>query len=88
MPNLHDRVSTEQIPPALAAVKTTFTHTEPDATDQQWDQVAETLEPSFPKVAEMMREAKPDVLAFTAFGRRSGRTTRSNGSTKGDQTPG
>ena len=67
MRNLHGRVSAKQIPPVMAAVKTIFAHTEPDAIDQQWDQVAYTLEPSFPTVAEMMREAKPDVLAFTAF---------------------
>ncbi len=67
MRNLHGRVSAKQIPPVMAAVKTIFAHTEPDAIDQQWDQVADTLAPSFPKVAEMMREAKPDVLAFTAF---------------------
>lgn len=67
MRNLHGRGSAKQIPPVMAAVKTIFAHTEPEAIDQHWDQVVDTLAPSFPKVAEMMREAKPDVLAFTAF---------------------
>ena len=33
----------------------------------QWDRVADTLAGSFPKVADMMSQAKTDVLAFTAF---------------------
>jgi putative transposase len=32
-----------------------------------WDQVADTLAASFPKIAAMMREAKHDVLAFRVF---------------------
>ncbi|MDV8009636.1 IS256 family transposase [Rhodococcus sp. IEGM 1318] len=67
MRNLHGKVASKQIPPVMAAVKTIFAHTEPDDIHAQWDQVADTLESSFPKVAEMMREAKADVLAFTAF---------------------
>ena len=51
----------------MAGVKTIFAHTEPDAIHEQWDQVTYTLAPSFPKVSEMMREAKADVLAFTWF---------------------
>ena len=59
---------------------------DPDEVAAQWDTVADSLAASFPKVAAMMNEAKADVLAFTAFrgrtGRRSGRITRSNGSTR------
>lgn len=51
----------------MAAIKTVFAHTDPDAVGAQWDQVADTLADSFPKVAAMMREAKHDVLAFRAF---------------------
>mgnify|MGYP002715649613 CR=1 FL=1 len=50
-----------------AAVKTIFAHTDPVEVAAQWDRVADTLAPSFPKVAAMMGEAKTDVLAFTAF---------------------
>ncbi|QTI71012.1 IS256 family transposase [Gordonia polyisoprenivorans] len=64
MRNLHGAVSAKQAPVVTAAVKTIVTHTEPA---ERWDQVADTLEMSFPKVAAMMSEAKPDVLAFTAF---------------------
>ena len=51
----------------MAAIKTVFAHTEPDAVAGQWDQVADTLAASFPKVAAMMRDAKEDVLAFRVF---------------------
>ena len=67
MRNIGSAVSSKQVPPVMAAVKTIFAHTEPDAVAAQWDQVADTLEKSFPKVAAMMRDAKADVLAFRAF---------------------
>ena len=67
MRNLHGAVSAKQASVVTAAVKTIFAHTEPAEVAAQWDQVADTLESSFPKVAAMMAEAKPDVLAFTAF---------------------
>ncbi|MDV8003197.1 IS256 family transposase [Rhodococcus sp. IEGM 1408] len=69
MRNLHGAVSAKNAPVVTAAVKTIFAHTEPDAVAEQWDQVADTFADSFPKVNTMMREAKSDVLAFTAFPR-------------------
>ena len=51
-----------------------------------WDQVRDQLTGSFPKIGPLMDEAKAEVLAFTAFPRahwgKSGRPTRSNGSTR------
>ena len=67
MRNLGSAVSSKHVPPVMAAIKTVFAHTEPDAVAGQWDQVADTLAESFPKVAAMMRDAKHDVLAFRAF---------------------
>jgi putative transposase len=67
MRNIGTAVSSKHVPPVMAAVKTIFAHTEPDAVGVQWDQVTDTLHKSFPKVATMMREAKEDVLAFRAF---------------------
>jgi transposase-like protein len=67
MRNVGSAVSAKQVPPVMAAIKTIFAHTEPDAVAGQWDQVADTLAPSFPKVAAMMRDAKADVLAFRVF---------------------
>jgi transposase-like protein len=67
MRNLQAAVSNKQVPPVMAAIKTVFAHTEPEAVAEQWDSVAQTMAAHLPKVAEMMRSAKPDVLAFTAF---------------------
>jgi transposase-like protein len=67
MRNVGSAVSAKQVPPVMAAVKTIFAHTEPDAVAAQWDKVADTLAESFPKVASMMRDAKVDVLAFRGF---------------------
>ncbi|MFI8664770.1 IS256 family transposase [Rhodococcus qingshengii] len=64
MRNISSAVSSKHVPPVI---KTIFAHTEPDAVAQQWDQVADTLHESFPKVATMMRGAKEDVLAFRVF---------------------
>ncbi|GAA4384337.1 IS256 family transposase [Tsukamurella soli] len=69
MRNVAGRVSAKQQPPVLAALKTVFAHTDPVELAAQWDRVADSLASSVPKVAEMMREAKPDVLAFTVFPR-------------------
>ena len=69
MRNLHGAVAAKHAPAVTAAVKTIFAHTDPADVAAQWDQVADTLSGSFPKVAAMMDEAKADVLAFTAFPR-------------------
>lgn len=69
MRNLHGVVAAKHAPAVTAAIKTVFAHTEPAEVAAQWDQVADTLEPTFPKVAAMMAQAKTDVLAFTAFPR-------------------
>lgn len=69
MRNLHGVVAAKHAPAVTAAVKTIFAHTGPADVAAQWDQVADTLSTSFPKVAAMMDEAKTDVLAFTAFPR-------------------
>ncbi len=67
MRNLRGVVSSKQTPVVTAAVKTILAHTEPADIEAQWDQVADTLEASFPKVTTMMREAITEVLTFTAF---------------------
>lgn len=69
MRNLHAQVAAKHAPAVTAAVKTIFAHTDPAAFADQWDQVADTLAGSFPKINAMMLEAKTDVLAFTAFPR-------------------
>ena len=74
--NLHTAVSAKHAPAVTAAVKTIFAHTDPEEVAAQWDRVADTLASSFPKVADMMSQAKTDVLAFTASRRRTGRRSR------------
>ena len=67
MRNLHGAVASKHAPAVTAAVKTIFAHTDPADVAEQWDQVTDTFAASFPKATAMMREAKTDVLAFTAF---------------------
>jgi putative transposase len=67
MRNVTSAVSSKQVPPVTAAIKTFFAHTEPEAVAHQWDQVVDTLAESFPKVAAMMESAKAALLAFRSF---------------------
>lgn len=69
MRNVQSAVHSKHVPAVMAAIKTVFAHTDPEDVAVQWDQVADTLAGSFPKVAAMMGEAKCDVLAFSAFPR-------------------
>lgn len=43
MRNVGSAVSSKQVPPVMAAIKTIFAHTEPRAVAEQWDNVADTL---------------------------------------------
>jgi putative transposase len=50
-----------------AALRTVFVHPDPAELSAAWDRVADTFAGQFPKVTELMHNAKPDVLAFSAF---------------------
>ncbi|HEX3566309.1 MAG TPA: IS256 family transposase [Acidimicrobiales bacterium] len=50
-----------------AAFKTVFAQVSGPDMHAQWDQVTATLEERFGKAAALLREAKEEVLAFTAF---------------------
>ena len=65
--NLLARVPKGSQDMVAAAVRTIFVHTNPDDLSATWDHVADTLSSKFPKVTELMQDAKPDVLAFAAF---------------------
>jgi putative transposase len=69
-----------------AVFRTIFAQPNADAVSEAWDQVRDQLAVMFPKVGPLMDDAKTEVLAFTGSrgrtGRRSGRPTRSSGSTK------
>jgi len=50
-----------------AALRTVFVHPTKAEVDKAWDACAAMFDPQFPKAAELLRHAKTDVLAFTAF---------------------
>ena len=65
--NLLARVPKGSQDVVAAAFRSIFIHPTAAEVWSAWDKVADTLHPQFPKVAELMHNAKPDVLAFTAF---------------------
>ena len=50
-----------------AAIRTVFAQPDAQRVSEQFDTIAEMLGRQLPKVEAMMREAKPDLLAFSAF---------------------
>jgi len=42
-------------------------HPDPAEVSSAWDRVADTFSSQFPKVTDLMNQAKADVLAFSAF---------------------
>ena len=54
---------------AAAVFRTVFAQPDPGAVRDAWDEVAAQLGARFPKVAALMADAKPEVLAFAAFPR-------------------
>ena len=44
-----------------------FALADPDEVHKRWDEVVDTIDDHFPKAAESMRNARTDVLAFSAF---------------------
>ena len=50
-----------------AWIGTAFAQDDADAARKQWRDVADQLRPRVPKLAALMDEAEPDVLAFMAF---------------------
>ena len=50
-----------------AFVATAFAQDDADSARQQWRRVADQLRPNVPKLAALMDEAEPDVLAYMTF---------------------
>jgi putative transposase len=50
-----------------AFVATAFAQDDADSAKQQWRRVADQLRPKVPKLAALMDEAEPDVLAYMTF---------------------
>jgi len=70
-----------------AAIRTIFAQPDARHVHEQLDTIAIALGRQFPKLEALLRDAVPDLLAFTAFsvpiGRRSGPPTRTwSGSTR------
>jgi transposase-like protein len=50
-----------------AFIATAFAQNDPEAASQQWRRIADQLRPKLPKLAKLMDEAEPDVLAYMTF---------------------
>ncbi len=61
------RVPKGQQTMVAAALRQAFLQADHDAARQTWRQVADQLRPRWPKLAALMDESEPDVLAFMAF---------------------
>ena len=60
-------VSKQHVPAVLAVVKTIFIQPTAEATKAAVEHALGVLEPRYPKVASMLREAELDLLAYLAF---------------------
>ena len=52
---------------ASAFIATAFAQETPEAASQQWRAVADQIRPKLPKLATLMDDAEPDVLAYMTF---------------------
>jgi putative transposase len=60
-------VPTKQRPAVVAMLKTIFAQETAADARSQWNSVADALRERVPKLAELMDDAREDVLAYTAF---------------------
>ena len=67
MPNLLTRVPKRAQPGVATMVRTIYQQLSPAEVHGQLDRVVEQLREPFPQVAELLADAAPDILAFTAF---------------------
>ena len=54
-----------------AFIGTAFAQETPEAASQQWRAVADQMRPKLPKLATLMDDAEPDVLAYMTFPKRT-----------------
>ena len=67
MSNLLTRVPKRSQPGVAAMVRTIYQQLSPEEVHAQADRVVVQLEEHFPQAAQMLADALPDILAFTAF---------------------
>jgi putative transposase len=65
--NVAAAVTKQQMPAVLAVVKTIFLQPTPDTARSAVNHALDILEPAHPKVAELLRGAEDDLLAYLAF---------------------
>jgi transposase-like protein len=65
--NIASAVPKQHAPAVLAAAKAIFLQATPEAAHEVLHQAAELIERRFPKVAELIRAAEHEVLAYLAF---------------------
>ncbi len=78
MRNLLARVPKSAQSMVATLVRSIFEQPDADAVHAQFTRVVEQLEIKFEKAAQMLAEAGPDILAFTAFPKQHWRQIRSN----------
>ena len=67
MTNLLTQVPRRVQPWVAAMVRTIYQQPSPDEVHAQLDRVTDQLQDRFPKVASLLDEAGPDILAFSSF---------------------
>ena len=67
MRNALSHVPAKQRPAVTAMIKTIFAQESAADAHAQWNSVADALRERAPRLAELMDEAREDVLAYTAF---------------------
>jgi putative transposase len=67
MRNAMAHVPTKQRPAVMAMIKTIFAQETAADAHAQWKTIADALRERAPRLAELMDEAREDVLAYTAF---------------------
>lgn len=65
--NVHSHTPKRAQDFVMAAVKTVFAQPNAEAAKEAMGQAIEAIEPKFPAVAELLREAEGDVLAYMSF---------------------
>mgnify|MGYP001690821926 CR=1 FL=1 len=67
--NITSRLGSARSKPVNALVSTIFAQTTPEAVAAQYKHVIDTLRDAFPEIAQMLKDAEPDLTAFAAFPR-------------------
>jgi transposase-like protein len=67
MRNALGHIPVKQRPAVIAMIKTIFAQESAQDARAQWNSVADALRERVPRLAELMDEARDDVLAYTAF---------------------